>query len=379
LIPSTSARFVHDPLTPWTRPSTRAIKSRNVLWHTLWSETHSNPRYAELVPRLRDLFFAPIRQRDGLLGRLDGGIARRSLFFERRTLEWYRSRGLHLLLTPIPGQALLFRGPVVVDLDDPVHTSAEQAALRAPNVRLVVVTTKVAATKLRESNPSVDTAIVPQGVDLELVSRARHMEVRQELLARLNLPRETVIVGYHAPIVCLSGDADLQREEYHTFYIDVLLNAVQKLWGEGASFLTVLIGKPSYTIAQLAQRERRLVLGGYVDRPNLFDWIGTFDIGTYPRTLDFNGRQSVKLLEYMANGAAIVAMLTSETEFLRRSGAGYVASTQDDFCNELRNLIGDREARHTLAGRGRQSVAAHDWRALAARYDAILADVVNAA
>jgi hypothetical protein len=35
-----------------------------MLWHGLWDETYSNPRHAELVPRLECLFFAPVRQRN---------------------------------------------------------------------------------------------------------------------------------------------------------------------------------------------------------------------------------------------------------------------------------------------------------------------------
>jgi glycosyltransferase involved in cell wall biosynthesis len=377
LIPSTSARFVHDPLKPWRRPSAKACEGRNVLWHTLWSESHSNPRYAELVPRLRDLFFAPIRQRGGVLGRLDGGIARRSLFLERRVLDWYRRSGIRLLLTPSPAQAPMFAGPVVLDLDDPARTSAEQAALCAPNLRHVVVPTDAIAQYVQESNPRLGITIVPQGVDIDRVSRAHAADTRRMLLASRDLPYETAIVGYHAPIICLSEEKAFKDERFQQYYIDVLLRAVHKLWSDNLSFLTILVGKASPAIEQLTLYERRLVLTDYIDRSRLFDWIGTFDIGTYPRTVDFSGRQSVKLLEYMASGAAIMAMPTSETQFVEDIPAGYTASNQDEFCHGLRSLITNGEARHTFAEHGRQFAANYDWRMLGARYDTILADAAN--
>jgi glycosyltransferase involved in cell wall biosynthesis len=348
------------------------------VWHTLWSESYSNPRFAELVPRLGDLFFAPIRQRSGFKGRVDAGVWRRMRFVEQRSLEWYRRRGLRLLLTPSPWQAPLFAGPVVVDLDDPSRTPSEQAALRASNIAHIVVPTAPIARYVQESNPRVGVTVVPQGVDVVRAKGARHAEVRQDVLAKLNLPAETIIVGYHAPIICLSSDRDYQGASFHTFYIDALLTAVQKLRSENLPFLTLLIGKASPTIRRLAQCERRLVLNDYVDRSELFDWVGTFDIGTYPRTVDFQGRQSVKLLEYMANGAAIVAMSSSETRFVQDASVGFVGGSVDEFCTRLRTLIIDHEVRRAFAERGRALVVEHDWNMLAARYNAILAARVEA-
>jgi glycosyltransferase involved in cell wall biosynthesis len=377
VIPSTAARFIHDPLRPWRRPPREAVLGKSVVWHTIWSETYSNPRYAELVPRLHDLFFAPIRQRSGFLGRVDGGVWRRIRFVERRSLEWYWRRGVRLLLTPSPWQAPLFAGPVVVDLDDPSRTPSEQVALRAPNIEHVVVTTASIARYVRESNPRVEVTVVPQGVDVDRATRARHAEVRQNLLARLNLSNETVIVGYHAPIICLSTDPDHQGAAFQTFYIDVLLAAVQKLWSEDLPFLTLLVGKASRSVRRLAQLERRLVLNDYVDRYELFDWIGTFDVGAYPRTVDFHGRQSVKLLEYMASGSAIVAMSSSETHFVHDASIGFVAADVDEFAARLHTLIVDHDVRRAFGDRGSALAIGHDWKTLASRYDAILAGVID--
>ena len=377
LIPSTAARFVHDPLIPWRRPPRQALGGRSVLWHTLWSETYSNPRYAELLPRLQDVFFAPIRQRRGFLGRVDGGMWRRMRFVERRTLAWYRRNGVRLLLTPSPWQAPVFAGRVVVDLDDPSRSPSEQAALRAPNIESVVVTTPPIARYVQEANPRVEVTVVPQGVDIDRVTGARHAEVRRRLLGRLELPSETVIVGYHAPVICVSTDADHQGPAFQTFYIDVLVAAIQQLWSEDLPFLTLLVGGASSSISRFAQSERRLVLNDYVDRSELFDWVGTFDVGVYPRTVDFQGRQSVKLLEYMASGAAIVAMSSSETQFIADASIGFLADDVDEFSARLRALIVDRDVRRACAWRGSQLAMEHDWKTLAHQYDAILAGAVE--
>ena len=350
-----------------------------MLWHTLWSESYSNPRYAELVPRLRDLFFAPIRQRSGLAGRIDGGIARRTRNLERRTLNWYQRRGLRLLLTPSPWQAPLFQGPVVVDLDDPTRSTSEQKALTARNIACVVVPTNLIAQYVRESSPRARVTVVPQGVNVAAANRGDHTQLRHRLLARSARPAQTVIVGYHAPIICVSTDPDYQDPRFRMYYVDVLLTAVQRLWNQGIDFLTVLVGQTSPTIRKLAWFERRLVLTGYVDRAELFDWVGGFDIGTYPRTVDFSRGQSAKLLDYMASDAAIVAMMSSETSYLRDAALGAVVDEADGFCSALRELITDPDIRRTFANRGREFIAAHDWNRLAARYEAIIADAIESA
>jgi glycosyltransferase involved in cell wall biosynthesis len=379
VIPSTYARFVHTPFTPWRRPPVQALGGRTTLWHTLWSETYSNPRYAELVPRLPRLFFAPIRQRHGPLGRVDGALARRTEFVQRRTLAWYHQHGLRLLLTPDPRQARLFPGSVVVDLDDPQHTPGEEAALRVPNIRHAVVTTQLIADYVQASRPSLDVTVIPQGVDLERARRARSGDVRRRLLSRLDLPIDTVIVGYHAPFICVSGDGSVEETGIRTFQIDVLLEAVQQLWADEVTFVLLLVGAPSDRLRRLAQHERRLLLSDYVDRDRLFDWVGCFDVGTYPRTVDFEGRESVKLLEYMACGAPIVAMDTSEAQVLEQASAGFVAGDRGEFRRQLRRLIEDQAGRCRLGERGRQFVTSRNWNSLAARYDAIVERIAETA
>jgi glycosyltransferase involved in cell wall biosynthesis len=203
--------------------------------------------------------------------------------------------------------------------------------------------------------------------------------LRHRLLALSGRPAQTVIVGYHAPIICVSTDPDYQDPPFRMYDVDVLLNAIRELWNEGIDFLTVFVGRTSPTVRKLARFERRLVLTGYIDRAELFDWVGSFDIGTYPRTVDFSRGQSVKLLEYMASGAAIVAMMSSETSYLREAALGAVVDEVDDFCSALRELITNPDVRRTFANRGREFTAAHDWNRLAARYEAVLADAIDSA
>jgi glycosyltransferase involved in cell wall biosynthesis len=239
----------------------------------------------------------------------------------------------------------------------------------------MVVTTEAIANYVRQSNPSIEATVVPQGVDISRATHANHAEVRRQLLARSSLPSDTVIVGYHAPIICLSTDPDYQSEAFRHFYIDTLLEAVRRLWSDGLSFLALLVGRASQQIREIAYSEPRLVLKDYVDRDELFDWVGAFDIGTYPRTVDFHGRQSVKMLEYMATGAAIVAMSTSETKFVDEYSLGHAAADPAEFCSSLRSLIVDRDTRRELGERGRRFARRHDWDKLAGQYDALLAGV----
>jgi glycosyltransferase involved in cell wall biosynthesis len=378
VIPSTPAYFIHDPLRPWIRPRRDMLAGRSVIWHTVWSDTYSNPRYAELLPRLRELFFAPIRHREGFRGRIDAAVSRRSRFIERRTLAWYRHAGVRLLLTYAAEQAFLFDGPVVVDLDDPTFDAREQAALRATNIRHVVVTTPQLADRVRASNPAVDVTVIPQGVDLERASSTRSERLRTAILARVGGTSNSVVVGYHAPVLCLSSETSFQGRRFETFHMDVLMSQAERLWSEGLSFALVLVGQPSPAVTELARGEKRLVLTGYIDRERLLDWVGTFDIGTYPRTVDFRGRQSVKLFEYMASGAAIVAMRTSETNFLDETGTGHSVVDSDEFGRLLRSLIVNRRERLALVERARAFVTNHDWRILSAHYDQVLESVIAA-
>jgi glycosyltransferase involved in cell wall biosynthesis len=271
----------------------------------------------------------------------------------------------------------LFAGPAVVDIDDPIVMPTEQQALRAQALRHVIVTTDDMAQYVRTANPKVNVTVIPQGVDLERVALARHEETRRKILTGIGLPLGTPIVGYHAPFICLSSDRQSQEEKLRTFHADVLVSAIRRLWSEDVSFVAVLVGEPSASLEELARKEKRLVLPGYIDRDRLFDWVGAFDVGAYPRTLDFGGRQSVKLLEYMANSAAIVAMSTHETRLLDETGSGYVAGDGEEFRELLRQLIVKRDERLSLVERARGVVNNHDWTTLAARYDAILEAVVE--
>jgi glycosyltransferase involved in cell wall biosynthesis len=270
-------------------------------------------------------------------------------------------------------QAALFAGPVVVDLDDPSRQPEEQVALRAPNIRQVVVTTSSTARYVSKSNPNVPVTVIPQGVDLDRASRARHNDVRAAILSDRGLPDDTVIIGYHAPIICLAEDDPVSSPNLSTFYVDVLVSAIKRLWSERLPFVAILVGDASEKIVQLSESEPRLILAGYVDRDRLFDWVGAFDIGAYPRTVGFSGRQSVKLFEYMANGAAIVAMRTDETIFLEQSSVGEVATNVDDFCSRLRNLIMSPERRNDLVQQELSFIHDYDWQKLARTYDALLA------
>lgn len=376
-IPDTDARFIHDPIRPWGFPRSFDPLSRGVLWHGFWGEGFANSRYSELLPRLTTLFFAPIQLRAGWRGRLETGLWRRMPWLEVMTLRRYRQRGVRTLLTADPMQASRFEGPVVVDLDDPTYSDQEQRALRGRNIAAIVVPTSDVHDAVRRFASPPSLAVIPQGVDLRRAHRGRRDVMRRLILDQLNLSDDVPIVGYHAPLLYSSCDASVSRGNNQAYNVDVLLWGITELWSDGINFVTVMLGEPSESLSRAASRERRLVLPGYIQRSELFDWVSAFDIGTYPRLVDFQGRQSVKVLEYFACGAPVVATDVSESRIVRDSDAGLVCAAREDFADALRLLILDNKLRTEIGGRARQVVTSYDWDDLARKYDDFLVDVLS--
>src|SRR3989344_1149102 len=77
-----------------------------------------------------------------------------------------------------------------------------------------------------------------------------------------------------------------------------------------------------------------------------------FDIGVVPNRLDGQGKagkQSYKLIEYMACGLAIVASAFGEVPYVIQDGMnGYLAHTEEEFAEKLEKLLSDPALRARL-------------------------------
>jgi glycosyltransferase involved in cell wall biosynthesis len=280
-----------------------------------------------------------------------------------------------MLLTADPMQAARFDGPVVVDLDDPTYSVDERRALSAQNVKAIVVPTSDVQEAVRGFASPPLLEVIPQGVDVKRARSGNREQTRQRVLGQLQLPHDTPIVGYHAPLLYSSRDANLGHGQ--AYNVDVLLWASKQLWRGGLTFITVMLGEPSKSVSAAASLEPRLVLPGYTHRSDLFDWVSAFDIGTYPRVVDFQGRQSVKLLEYFACGAPVVATDVSESRIVRKSDAGIVCASRAEFAQALRDLISDSRRRSEIGDHARRVATSYDWEILAPKYDDFLATTID--
>ena len=142
----------------------------------------------------------------------------------------------------------------------------------------------------------------------------------------------------------------------HMPNLKILASALKKLVGKTkVPFKFVLIGAAG----------RKSVYDLFRNIPGLaielVDWadpktipleIQKFDIGVVPNVLDSEwntGKQSFKLIEYMACGLAIVASAFGEVPYVIQDGVnGYLAYTEEEFAEKLSILLSDPALRARL-------------------------------
>ena len=149
-----------------------------IAFHNILYRGHNNPRYAALLPRLRrlDQFFVTCSDR-----RIVRGVEFRALRATRRVrnpliLGALRRRYRWLFTTDVE-QVPHFRGPIVVDIDDPTFTAGEAALLGHPNVAAYVVTAESAARRFESMGVTTKWHVVPQGVAFASVDQAQVVRV----------------------------------------------------------------------------------------------------------------------------------------------------------------------------------------------------------
>ena len=343
------------------------MTTNRVAWCGVWSRDHNNIRYSELLPRLPavDKYYVhlsrlwPVRgvQRriwQPLLVRLLG--ARYSTFL---CTAWWQAR--------------LFAGRAVIDLDDPIFSAREIAALGGRNVACVVVTTRRVRERLREKGVKTPIEVIPQGVATDRIDARRVREIREAW-------RESggeIIAGLHQPHFDLARELPEQGLA-RMYAVDRLLEAFTKVVIEEPHATLCLVGRASPGVQEFAEAHTWLRLIGYVPHTEVLNYVSAFDIGLFPREVDAGGYASIKLLEYMACGVPVIGTRVSEMEDVMSAKAGVRAEDWDEFALWLKRLCREDPLRVAFGERGRAFAAGRSWESTAERYQHILGGIGGA-
>jgi len=338
-----------------------------VFYHNIWFRGHNNARYAALLPRLPriDPYLVTCSER-----RFVRGLQFRALWRTRavrnRVVLGTAGRRYRFLFSTDPEQIPHFRGPVVVDVDDPVFTPREAWLLNRPNVRAYVVTSEGAAGHFRELGVTTPHHVFPQGVDLATIGEGRREEVGQQK----KRPGE-VVIGYMAAWLLTDGDHDGDNQLYN---IDHLL----ELWGELHSRLPQarlwLVGEPSRRVRRLCAGRPDIELLGRLPPGEALAHVANFDVALFCRTRD-QGVSTSKVASYMGLGVPTVGYALGVTRMLDETGAGVTVTDARAFVAAVERLATQPGERARMAAAARAAGRALDWDELARRYDAEVLDV----
>ncbi|HVF12532.1 MAG TPA: glycosyltransferase [Actinomycetota bacterium] len=325
---------------------------------------HNNPRYIELLPRL-DRLDAFILLCSG--NRVVRGLQYRGYRVARRVLYSgifaFANRRYRWMFTSDPEHIPLFRGGVIADVDDPRFTTQEAKLLSSPNLLAYIVTAPRTGKTYERMGVRKPWHVIPQGVDMELVSQDGIADVRQ----RLKEPGE-ITVGYAAAWLLAFGDRGGDSPLYNVEHLLDLWDAVHnevptaKLW---------LIGGASQAIRSRCRDRKDIRVFGRLERRDLYSYMGNFDIALYPRT-DDQGIQAVKVGEYLSLGIPTVSYDLQVTADLKESGGGVLVSSAQDFIDTVVELSANPERRAKLSEAALAAGAKRDWALLGMQYQEIL-------
>ena len=336
--------------------------SSRIFFHNIWFRGHTNPRYAELLPRLE---------------RLDAYLITCS---SRRLLRHAQMRALSaiqglrgdcvvnlagrryqsMLYTGNFHQALpRFHGRVLVDFDDPRFDDEEVELLNSSNVHAYVVTAEWAARRFAGLGVVKPHVVIPHGVSLRSLSEAKTRTVAD----RYRTP-EMFVVGYMASSMLSQGDPGAHNPMYN---VDHLLELWDEIHPRVPNAKLWLLGDASTRVRGRCSAREDIVLFGRLPKDEVLSYVSNFDLALYPRTLD-QGVQAAKVAEYMGAGVPTVSYDFQVTEILRESGAGVLVQTPRDFVAMVEHLASAESELKVLGDAARLAGQALDWDTLAARY-----------
>jgi len=342
---------------------------------TLWFPHHANPRYADLFPRLSsviDFNKVTLSRR-----RVIRGLQYRAWNLVSRGLIYpaamkYLARKYDSLFTVSYDQIAAWPKDrsVVVDIDDPVFSPAEVAALNLPQVKAIVVTTEKAKSIFEQMGVVRPIHVVPQGVPVGKTEPQKVAVIRREFKNE-----NDVIVGYHAPTLTMAADGSNRRRSDQDD-LDFLFRAFDEARKSEPRLKLWLFGVPSEALKEHVDRghQSSVNLFGYVPFSEMLNYLANVDIGVYPRTWNPPpARFSVKIAQFMACGIPVVARDLDESFVLKEAGCGVVCASQDDFSRALVELTQSAEKRAELGRAGIDYARAKlDWSVLVPIYKEIL-------
>jgi glycosyltransferase involved in cell wall biosynthesis len=341
--------------------------TERLFYTNLWFRGHNNPRYSELLPRLRRL--------DPYLITIGEGRVRRGLEYRfHRATRRVRERVVHSLaarryrgcFTTAPEQIAYFSGPMVADIDDPWYSRREIELLKRPNLVAYVVTAPRAAEKYEALGVHKPWHVVPQGFSLRTLDREEAERVRREVRA----DRE-VVVGYMASWLLAAEDRQGRNSVYN---VDHLLDLWDEIRRRVPSARLWLVGAASERVRDRCAGRDDILLLGRLPRERALAHVANFDIALYPRAEDV-GIQAAKVAEYMGLGVPTVSYDYEVTEDLRESGAGVLVESARDFAEAVAQLAVDDDARARIAAAAKHAGEQRDWDLLARRYETSILDV----
>lgn len=322
-----------------------------ILWVGEWAKGSGavNPRYYELLRRLSSvckIAYPALR-----------GVTR----LERLLMPVVLPRLAHryrVLFDPGARFTRWWPGPSIVDVDDPLFTPEEVKLLKDVRVQVIVTTTQELALRLSHLTGK-EVKVIPSGfsardIDHKMVSKIRNQQ------KHLGNP----VVGYTSPYLVIRRDIPHQND------ISLLLDAMELVWIELPYVELWLIGVPDSNVRAFANAHRSKVkLFGLVSRKYLLNYVCNFDIAVYPRQIDWGGRFSVKLIEFLGCGVPVVANRVSEARIVEEAKAGVVVNSTDDFAKAIMELVKNTGLRAQLGENGRRFAKDYDWDLLAGKYE----------
>ena len=341
----------------------------------MWSSTHNNLRYADLFARIGPV----VRFHKVTLSaqRILRGVQYRLWHALRETIIYprvigYLGKRYETLYTVDCSQIASWPRPnsVVVDVDDPLFSAEEVAALNLPQVKAIIVTTGKARSIFQRLGVDRPIHVIPQGVPVGNTDPDKVEKIRRSFKNA-----DDVIVGYNAPTLTMVADGP-NRGRGGQDDLDFLLGALDDARKLEPRLQLWLFGVPSEALKQHISREDQawVKLFGYVPFFEMLNYLANVDIGVYPRTWDPPpARFSLKIAQFMGCGIPIVSRDLDESFIISEAGCGIVCKTQRAFSEALVNLAKNNEERISIGKAGRSYAETHlDWSVLVPAYKAIL-------